>query len=112
MRGSPEAGPVRRRCTVTTPPAPSCTGAGSTPDSPTAEFGTCAPTSTPGIEEELASLRFFWGGAYRITWQGRFRATHIASGEALEADNAAAVRMLLTEYCPSGSARVSYDSSA
>lgn len=46
-------------------------------------------------ERELADLRYFWGGAYRITWQGLFRATHIGSGEAVEADTATALRELL-----------------
>lgn len=46
-------------------------------------------------ERELADLRYFWGGAYRITWQGRFRATHIRSGEAVEADTATSLRELL-----------------
>jgi hypothetical protein len=54
-------------------------------------------------EPELADLRYFWGGAYRITWQGRFRATHIMSGEAVKADSAAAMReLLLDRQCRHG----------
>ena len=48
-------------------------------------------------ERDLADLRYFWGGVYRVTWQGRFRATHIATGEAIEADSAPAMRELLLD---------------
>lgn len=57
------------------------------------------PAITPaGRERELADLRYFWGGAYRITWQGRFRATHLKSGEAVEADTATAMREVLLDH--------------
>jgi hypothetical protein len=47
------------------------------------------------IEQELAALRHLWGGAYRITWTGQFRATHLATGEMLEAASPNELRMLL-----------------
>jgi hypothetical protein len=48
---------------------------------------------------DLADLRRAWGDAYRITWNGdRFRATHIISGRALDAGNAADLRMLIRNH--------------
>jgi hypothetical protein len=55
-------------------------------------------TSLPDVVKDLADLRFSWGGLYRITWQGRFRATHIASGETLGAESAAAMRVLMLTH--------------
>ena len=50
-------------------------------------------------EPELADLRRAWGDAYRITWNGdRFRATHIISGQALDAKNAADLRTLIRDH--------------
>ena len=47
---------------------------------------------------ELADLRRGWGAAYRITWDsGRFRATHIVSGQAVDAGNAAELRKLIRD---------------
>jgi len=47
---------------------------------------------------ELADLRRGWGDAYRITWDsGRFRATHIVSGQAVDAANAAELRKLIRD---------------
>jgi len=47
---------------------------------------------------ELADLRRGWGDAYRITWEaGRFRATHIVSGQAVEAGNAAELRKIIRD---------------
>jgi hypothetical protein len=47
------------------------------------------------IEQELAALRHLWGGAYRITWNGQFRAIHISSEETLGASSSAELRRLL-----------------
>jgi hypothetical protein len=47
------------------------------------------------IDQELAALRHLWGGAYRITWNGQFHATHLASGETFEATSPIELRMLL-----------------
>jgi hypothetical protein len=48
---------------------------------------------------QLADLRRAWGDAYRITWNGnRFRATHIISGQALDARNATDLRMLIRDH--------------
>jgi hypothetical protein len=47
------------------------------------------------IDQELAALRCLWGGAYRITWNGQFHATHLASSEMLEATSPNELRMLL-----------------
>src|ERR1017187_4055570 len=48
---------------------------------------------------ELADLRRGWGDVYRITWNGdRFRATHIVSGQAVDAGSAADLRMLIRDY--------------
>lgn len=58
-------------------------------------------TSSPDADQDLADLRYFWGGCYRITWQGRFRATHIASGQTLSAENAAAMRALMLAHSQS-----------
>ena len=59
-------------------------------ESPIKDFN---PTS------ELAGLRRSWGHAYRITWGGnRFRATHIVSGQAIDAENAADLRMLILDH--------------
>ena len=47
---------------------------------------------------ELADLRRGWGDAYRITWDsGRFRATHIVSGQVVDAWNAAELRKLIRD---------------
>jgi len=40
------------------------------------------------VEQDLADLRRRWGNAYRITWEDRFRATHITSGQAIDAGSA------------------------
>jgi hypothetical protein len=47
------------------------------------------------IEQELAALRHLWGGVYRITWNGQFHATHLASSEVLEASSSNELRALL-----------------
>lgn len=48
---------------------------------------------------ELADLRRGWGEAYRITWDnGRFRATHIVSGQVLDAQSAAELRQLMRDH--------------
>jgi hypothetical protein len=47
---------------------------------------------------ELADLRLGWGDAYRITWDSSlFRATHIVSGQALDAGKASELRRLLRD---------------
>jgi len=47
---------------------------------------------------QLADMRRSWGDSYRITWDnGSFRATHIVSGEAVDAANAADLRKLLRD---------------
>jgi hypothetical protein len=51
--------------------------------------------SMADTEQEVADLRRVWGGAYRITWQDRFRATHIVTGDSLDADSATELRGLL-----------------
>ncbi len=50
------------------------------------------------IAQELARLRYLWGGAYRITWHGRFHATYIDSGSTLNADTAAELRRQLLAH--------------
>jgi len=45
-----------------------------------------------GVEQDLADVRSRWGEAYRITWENGFRATHIASGQVIDADNALDLR--------------------
>lgn len=46
--------------------------------------------------QDLADLRRGWGDSYRITWDnGWFRATHIISGHAVDADNATDLRKLI-----------------
>ena len=48
---------------------------------------------------ELADLRRGWGDDYRITWNSdRFRATHIVSGQTLDAGNATGLRMLIRAH--------------
>jgi hypothetical protein len=48
---------------------------------------------------ELADLRRGWGDDYRITWNSdRFRATHIVSGQTLDARSAAGLRMLIRAH--------------
>jgi hypothetical protein len=48
---------------------------------------------------ELADLRRAWGDAYRITWNGNhFRATHVISGQALDAATATDLRMLIRNH--------------
>ena len=50
----------------------------------------------PDIPADLADLRRRWGEAYRITWDnGRFRATHIISGDTLDAENATDLQQLI-----------------
>ncbi len=51
-----------------------------------------------GLEQDLADLRYTWGGAYRITWQNHFLATHIASGETVGADTAAGLHAGLRDH--------------
>lgn len=52
------------------------------------------------LEHDLADLRYTWGGAYRITWQSHFLATHIVSGEMVVADTAAALDIDLRDnFC-------------
>jgi len=67
--------------------------------------------NSPDIPADLAGLRRRWGEAYRITWQsGRFRATHIISGLALDADSAADLHRLIrhhyTSHAATGGSRV------
>jgi hypothetical protein len=64
----------------------------------TGDAGEQPATSLPDVVKDLADLRFSWGGLYRITWQGQFRATHIASGEILGAESAAAMRVLMLTH--------------
>jgi hypothetical protein len=76
------------------------------PDGPT------TAVNEPDADAELADLRRRWGEAYRITWDsGRFRATHIISGRAIDADNAAGLHVLIrhhyTSHATSGGRRVS-----
>ena len=47
------------------------------------------------VEHELAVLRQLWGGRYRITWQGGYRATHIISGEAVASPTSTELRKLI-----------------
>ena len=50
--------------------------------------------SNPALD--LAELRRSWGDAYRITLEdGRFRATHIISGQAVDAGDATELRKLI-----------------
>jgi hypothetical protein len=50
-------------------------------------------------DPDLADLRRTWGDAYRITWNGdHFRATHITSGQALNAENATHLRTLIRDH--------------
>ncbi len=65
------------------------------PDAPTGH----APMTGADPVQELAALRLWWGGAYRITRDaGRFRATHITSGQRLDAGNATELRKLIREH--------------
>ena len=51
------------------------------------------------IPADLADLRCHWGEAYRITWDnGQFRATHIISGDTLDAENAADLQHLIRHH--------------
>ena len=56
------------------------------------------PAEQPDLEQDLADLRYLWGGAYRITWQNRFHATHIASGETISADTATELHICLWDH--------------
>jgi hypothetical protein len=47
------------------------------------------------IQQDLADLRYLWGGSYRITWRGQFRALDIATGHAVVASAAVELRMVL-----------------
>lgn len=70
----------------------------------------CQDSDLPGIraghpvwgsdyEQDLAELRRWWGDAYRIIWDdGRFRATHIVSGQMLDASSAADLRELIRDH--------------
>jgi hypothetical protein len=50
-------------------------------------------------DQDLAELRRCWGDAYRIIWyDGRFRATHIVSGQTLHASSAADLRTLIRDH--------------
>lgn len=63
------------------------------------DHGSEVPTTVTARSLELADLRRSWGEAYRITWDdGRFRATHITSGEALDAQSATGLRKLLRDH--------------
>ncbi len=57
-----------------------------------------------GVEQELADLRYLWGGKYRITWRHGFRATDIATGEAIEAQTSPELRKLII-FAESGEAQ-------
>lgn len=56
--------------------------------------------AAPGaaIEHDLADLRRRWGEAYRITWEDRFRATHITSGQVIYASNALELRGRIRDH--------------
>jgi hypothetical protein len=50
-------------------------------------------------EQDLAEMRRCWGDAYRITWDdGGFRATHIVSGQILDASSATELRKLIRDH--------------
>jgi hypothetical protein len=54
--------------------------------------------SMADTEQEVADLRRDWGSAYRITWHDRFRATHVVTGDSLDADSAAELHVLLLAH--------------
>jgi hypothetical protein len=61
--------------------------------------------SAPDVDADLADLRRRWGEAYRITWDsGQFRATHIVSGRALDADSAADLHTVIRHHYASHAA--------
>ena len=56
------------------------------------------PAEQPDLGQDLADLRYLWGGTYRITWQNRFQATHIATTEHVSADTAADLHICLWDH--------------
>lgn len=67
--------------------------------SPARDHGREIPMTATVRSLELAGLRRGWGETYRITWgNGRFHATHIVSGQALDARSATELRRLLRHH--------------
>jgi hypothetical protein len=94
-RGRPPADPViTGHGQATGSPAP----LGQAP-SQARDHGSEIPQSAEARSLALAGLRRGWGEAYRITWDnGHFHATHITSGQALDAQTAAELRQLLRRH--------------
>jgi len=55
-------------------------------------------TSGAKVAQDLAELRRRWGEAYRVTWERRFRATHITSGQFIDADDAPELHERIREH--------------
>lgn len=60
------------------------------------EFDELRDRHSANVQQDLADLRYLWGGSYRITWTGQFRATDIATGQTVVASTPTELRALLS----------------